>query len=107
MKIGKDFKYKLLKNFLTKEEVSLLRDYTILTFRHNEKYFVPTKVNEDSGVPNLSIVADPIMESLMLQKRLIVEKDNLITKQYAELADLQQKLDKQLDKELAKGIADK
>ena len=28
-----------------------------------------------------------------LLKRLIVEKDNLITKQYAELADLQQKLD--------------
>lgn len=28
-----------------------------------------------------------------LLKRLIVEKDNLITKQYAELADLQQQLD--------------
>ena len=38
-----------------------------------------------------------------LLKRLIVEKDNLITEQYGKLADLQDELDKQL----AKGIADK
>ena len=42
-----------------------------------------------------------------LLKRLIVEKDNLITEQYKQLADLQDELDKQLDKQLAKGIADK
>ena len=38
-----------------------------------------------------------------LLKRLIIEKDNLITEQYGKLADLQDELDKQL----AKGIADK
>ena len=38
-----------------------------------------------------------------LLKRLIIEKDNLITEQYGKLADLQNELDKQL----AKGIADK
>lgn len=71
MKIRKDFKYKIIKNFLTKEETALLKDYTILKIRHNEEYF---NTVQSSGVPNLSIVADPIMESLMIQKRLIVQK---------------------------------
>ena len=71
MKIKKNFKYKLIKNFLTKEETSLLKDYTLLTIRHNEENF---NVGQSSNVPNLCIFSDPIMESLMLQKRLIVQK---------------------------------
>jgi hypothetical protein len=71
MKIRDDFKYKVIKNFLTKAETSLLKDYSILTIRHNEEYF---DLGQSSSVPNLCMFSDPIMESLMLQKRLLVQK---------------------------------
>ena len=71
MKLKDDFKYKLIKNFLTKAETSLLKDYTRLTIRHNEQYF---NLGQSSSVPNLCMFSDPIMESLMLQKRLLVQK---------------------------------
>ena len=72
MKIKQDFKYKILKNFLTKEETSLLKDYTVLSIRHNDLNF---NTGQSSGVPNLCIFSDPIMESLMLQKRIVVQEE--------------------------------
>ena len=72
MQIRKDFKYKIIKNFLTREESNLLKDYTILKTRHYEDAHPRT---DRPGVIDISFYGDPIMESLMLQKRFIMEKE--------------------------------
>ena len=75
MQIRKDFKYKIIKNFLTREESNLLKDYTILKTRHYEE---PRPRTDRPGVIDISFYGDPIMESLMLQKRLIMEKETYL-----------------------------
>ena len=72
MKIKEDFKYKIVRNFLTKEEAALLRDYTIIKHRHNDSIFDD---GQSKNVANFTNYGDPIMESLMLQKRDLMEKE--------------------------------
>jgi hypothetical protein len=69
--IGKDFKYKILDNFLNKEEISLLRDFCIIRHRLNINDF-------DSYIPTLDTAAhgDPIMDSLLINKRNFLEKES-------------------------------
>jgi hypothetical protein len=68
--IGKDFSFKKIVNFLTKEEINLLKDYCEIKHITNKNDFdmfqVPTK--------DTSIYGDPIMESLMLNKKTLMEK---------------------------------
>ena len=68
METIKDFKFKLIKNFLTKEEIELGKNYTII------KHRIEDEVKFDSQAPTCSYYADPFMESLLLSKRNKMEE---------------------------------
>ena len=36
--IGKDFKYKIIKNFLNKDEIELLKNYCVIRHRNYDDY---------------------------------------------------------------------
>ena len=69
--IGKDFKYKIIENFLSKDEIYLLSLYCEIKHRTNHDNFDL----EQSGVADTSFYGDPIMESLMIKKKQIMEKE--------------------------------
>jgi hypothetical protein len=69
--IGKDFKYKKIENFLSKEEIELLNLYCEIRHRVNPKHFFEDGIS----IPNSSFYADPLMESLMLKKKSLMEKE--------------------------------
>jgi hypothetical protein len=71
MKTIKDFKYKLIKNFLTIEEIKLLTDYCRIKHRTNFNSF--DFQQNDSG--DTFFYGDPLMESLMINKLNIMEKE--------------------------------
>ena len=71
--IGKDFKYKKIENFLSKEEIELLNLYCEMKHRVNLKDFNKNQISE--SIPNSSFYGDPLMESLMLSKKSLVEKE--------------------------------
>lgn len=69
--IRKDFRYKVVKNLLSKEEVSLAHDYCRIRNRLNVNQF-------EGGLSNhqdTSIYGDPFTESLMLNKKKIMEEN--------------------------------
>jgi len=67
METIKNFKYKLIKNFLTKEEIELSKNYTII------KHRIQDKISEDhTKAP--SHYGDPFTESLLLSKREQMQK---------------------------------
>ena len=71
MKNIKNFKYKLIKNFLTQEEIKLLTDYCRIKHRVNfDSFDTNQNVNGDTY-----FYADPLMESLMINKLNIMEKE--------------------------------
>jgi len=67
----KDFKYKLIKNFLTLEEIKLLKDYCKIRHRLNFDSF--DVVMNDNG--DTHFYGDPLMESLMVNKLNLMEKE--------------------------------
>jgi hypothetical protein len=68
--LEKKFKYKFIKNFLTKEEINLFEKYSIMRHRLNTNSFdYGQGTNKDTH-----FYADPIMESLMLSKMSKVEE---------------------------------
>lgn len=68
--IGKDFKYKIIKNFLTREETLLLANYC--RFRH-----INNTDSFDSNDPcyNTFYYGDELFESLLLSKKTKMEKE--------------------------------
>ena len=66
----KDFKYKLIKNFLTQEEIKLLTDYCRIKHRINYQCFDTMLGNGDTY-----FYGDPLMESLMINKLNIMQKE--------------------------------
>jgi hypothetical protein len=71
MKTITDFKYKLIKNFLTKEEILLLEKYCRIKHRINQSSF---DLNQnDNG--DTYFYGDPLMESLMLNKLELMQKE--------------------------------
>jgi hypothetical protein len=67
----KDFKYKLIKDFLTKEEIKLLTDYCRIRHRTNLNSFdYNQNFNGDTY-----FYADPLMESLMVNKIDLMQKE--------------------------------
>jgi len=66
-------KHQLIKNFLTQEEINLLSDYCRILHRQNKTNFDNQNSNFDS-----SFYADPLTESLMLNKRKLVEEKSNI-----------------------------
>ena len=69
--IGKDFKYKTIKGFLNKEELNLLNRYCEIKHRINIDSF--DFVQNNNG--DTYYYADPLMESLLLKKLSIMEKE--------------------------------
>ena len=67
----KDFKYKLIKNFLTQEEIKLLTDYSRIRHRTNFNSFDFTQNNNGDTY----FYGDPLMESLMVNKLYLMQKE--------------------------------
>jgi len=68
--IGKDFKFKKIKNFLTKEEIDLLSGYCEIKHRLNQDKFDTVQ----SNVFDTAFYNDILMDSLLLQKQKIMEE---------------------------------
>ena len=66
-----NFKYKLIKNFLTQEEVKLLTDYCRIKHRLNFDSFDSRQ--NDNG--DTYFYGDPLMESLMVNKLELMQKE--------------------------------
>ena len=66
-----DFKYKIIKNFLTQEEVKLLNDYCKIKHILNLNSF--DFQQNDNG--DTFFYGDPLMESLMINKLDIMQKE--------------------------------
>tara|TARA_R110000751_G_scaffold31379_1_gene80014 strand:- start:566 stop:1117 length:552 start_codon:yes stop_codon:yes gene_type:complete len=68
--IGKDFKYKKIENFLSKDEIELCNLYCEIKHRTNLKNF---DEKTKSSVPNSYFYGDFLMESIMLKKKPVME----------------------------------
>tara|TARA_R110000824_G_scaffold13835_2_gene59533 strand:- start:1492 stop:2049 length:558 start_codon:yes stop_codon:yes gene_type:complete len=72
--IGKDFKYKKIENFLSKDEIEICNLYCEMKHRVNQEKF-----DEISGklksLPNSFFYGDALMESIMLKKKDIMENE--------------------------------
>tara|TARA_Y100000114_G_C11757212_1_gene327551 strand:- start:314 stop:862 length:549 start_codon:yes stop_codon:yes gene_type:complete len=68
--IGKDFKYKKIENFLSKEEIMVLRNYCRIKHTLNLDSF-DTKQNNNGDT---YFYGDPLMDSLMLAKHNLMVK---------------------------------
>jgi len=94
----KEFKYKLIKNFLTKEEVRLLTGYCQIKHRLNNNSFDFQQSNNGDTY----FYGDPLMESLMLHKLPLMEKKTglelLPTYAYWRMYTLNANLDKHKDR---------
>lgn len=97
--LEKKFKYKVIKNFLTKEEIKLFEKYSIMKHRLNTNSFdYIFNCNGDTH-----FYADPIMESLMLSKKSKVEEATKLQllptysfwRMYTYLADLKKHKDRE------------
>ena len=67
----RDFKFKKIKNFLNEEEIKLLKTYCIIKHRINFSDFD----HQQSNNRDTKFLADPLMESLMLNKKYLMEKE--------------------------------
>lgn len=65
-------KFKIIKNFLNKNEINLCRNYFIMKHMNNENKFdfEQTKSGETG------IYADPLTESFLIEKMPIIEKES-------------------------------
>jgi hypothetical protein len=99
MKTIKNFKYKLIKNFLTIEEIKLLKDYCRIKHRLNFNLF-DFKQNDNGDT---FFYGDPLMESLMVNKINIVERETGLKliptysfwRMYTMFADLKKHIDRE------------
>ena len=97
MKIGTDFKYLKINNFLSKDEINLLKTYFIIRHKCNINNF-------DSHQTNLEthFYADPLTESLLLRKKHILENESGLellptysfSRVYTKFADLKKHIDR-------------
>jgi len=71
--LKKDFKFKLIKNFLSEGERILLKNYTSMFHLHNISDFDLSEASESSDTAKYS---DLTMESLLLSKTGRVEKES-------------------------------
>ncbi len=72
--IGKDFKFKKIENFITKDEISLLSTYCRMIHTNNIYNFDLAEQN-NSNTGDTFLYGDPIMDSLLLKKQSVVEKE--------------------------------
>jgi len=94
----REFKYKVVKNFLTKEEINLLKDYCRIRHRVNIDSFDMTQ--SDNG--DTYFYGDALMESLMVNKHSLMEKETGLSlkptyaywRMYTQNADLKKHKDR-------------
>jgi len=99
METIKNLKYKLVKNFLTKEEIKLLSCYCEIKHRLNFDSF--DFAQNDNG--DTYFYGDPLMESLMVNKLNIMQKETGLEllptyafwRMYTMNADLKKHIDRQ------------
>lgn len=65
-----NFTFKIIPNFLTNEEVKLIKDYCIFGHKNNKQSF--DTVQNDNG--DTYFYKDPLMQSLLINKKHIMEK---------------------------------
>lgn len=70
--IGKDFKYKIIKDFLTKEEIELFKHYCEIRHRLNIYNFD----TEQSNTMDSYFYHDAVMDALLLSKQKLMEKES-------------------------------
>jgi hypothetical protein len=95
----KNFKFKIIKNFLIKEEIKLLLNYCRIKHRINSKSF------DDLQSDNFDTYyyGDPLMESLMVNKLELMEKETQLKlkptysfwRMYSMFADLKKHTDRE------------
>jgi hypothetical protein len=68
----KEFKYKIIKNFLSKEEINLAKNYFIMKQRSN---FLSFDESQASKTCDSYWYGDPLTESFLLNKLKIMEKE--------------------------------
>jgi hypothetical protein len=73
--IRKDFKYKIIDNFFSKEELDLLDKYCHIKHKDNRKSFDSVQNNN----MDTYFFADPLMEGLMVTKHSLMEKETGLT----------------------------
>ena len=94
----KNFKYKLIKNFISEEERNILKGYCELKHRNNFNSFDDLQ----SDNRDTMYYGDPITDTLMLNKKIIVEKEtglNLLPtysfwRCYSKFANLEKHVDR-------------
>jgi hypothetical protein len=69
--LGKDFKYKLIDNFLSIDELKLLEKYCFFKHRSNQSNFD----HEQNNNGDTYFYGDPLMESLMVKKLKLMQKE--------------------------------
>ena len=98
MKTIKEFKYKLIKNFLTQDEIKLLVNYCRIKHRINFDSFDFLQNNNGDTY----FYGDPLMESLMISKLDLMQKetglDLLCTYAYWRMYTLNAALEKHKDR---------
>lgn len=63
-------KYHVIKNFLTEQEQDFFKNYCIIRHINNLNNFDSTSL---IGIPNTAFYGDAVMETLMLQKKKMIE----------------------------------
>jgi hypothetical protein len=71
--IGKDFKYKLVKNFLTESERDLANKYFVIKHRSNKNSFDENQMA--TSTCDSYWYGDPLAESFLLAKKELMEKE--------------------------------
>ena len=95
----KNFKFKIIKNFLIKEEIKLLLNYCRIRHRINSTSFD----NLQSDNFDTYYYGDPLMESLMINKLELMEKETQLKlkptysfwRMYSMFADLKKHTDRE------------
>jgi hypothetical protein len=95
--LGKDYKYKIVDNFLSEDELKLLDKYCFFKHRTNMNNF---DIKQDNG--DTYFHSDYLMESLLLKKKKLMEKECKLSlmptysfwRMYTRFADLKKHKDK-------------
>lgn len=93
----KDKKYKIVKNFFSKEEIKVLHNYVFIKHRLNITHFDMKQKNKDT-----KYYGDPLMESFLLTKFPLMEKETKLKlcptysfwRMYTKFADLKKHKDR-------------
>ena len=72
-KIKKDFRFKVVDNFLSEEEIILLKNYSIIKHRINDDMFENDTVLNPAA--EFYLYGDPTFDSLLLSKLKLMEKE--------------------------------